>query len=126
MMHQQWDPIVIGKPPKKNNDYNTQQKWSQNTTSQKNRKLERLADEGGRLQHVEIPHNLKLALQKGRTAKQWTQKDLALALNLKPSIINDYETGRTIPDNALISRMEKTLGVKLPRAHKPNHQSHDI
>lgn len=116
MDHQQWEPIVIGKPRQKKDDT---PKWSQDSNAQKNRKVERLADEGGRLQHAEVPHDLKLALQKGRTAKQWTQKDLALTLNLKPAIINDYETGKAVPDNALISRMERALGVKLPRAPKP-------
>ena len=91
---------------------------SQDSNSQKNRKVENIVDEGKRLQHAEVPHNLKLALQKGRAAKQWTQKDLALKLNIKPVVINDYETGKAVPDNALISRMERALGVKLPRAPK--------
>lgn len=33
-------------------------------------------------------------------------------------IINDYEAGRAIPDNALIGKFERVLGVKLPRAPK--------
>jgi|EP00769_Ergobibamus_cyprinoides_P001291 putative transcription factor len=56
-----------------------------------------------------------LALQQARTAKGLKQKDLAVKLAVKPTVINDYESQRAVPDNRLIQKMERTLGVKLPR-----------
>jgi len=32
--------------------------------------------------------------------------------------VQSYEAGKAIPNNALIARMERALGVKLPRAPK--------
>ena len=58
------------------------------------------------------------ALRKARQAKGLTQKQLAQQLNEKPALINDYESGRAIPDNALIAKIERMLGSKLPRQAK--------
>ena len=55
---------------------------------------------------------------KARTAKGLTQKQLAAQLNLQPQVINEYERGTAIPNNAVIARIEKALGAKLPRAPK--------
>eukprot|EP01054_Gregarina_sp_Poly1_P003436 Gregarina_sp_Poly_1__3435@NODE_199_length_11565_cov_209_900244_g178_i0_p9_GENE_NODE_199_length_11565_cov_209_900244_g178_i0NODE_199_length_11565_cov_209_900244_g178_i0_p9_ORF_typecomplete_len144_score24_28HTH_3/PF01381_22/1_4e09MBF1/PF08523_10/1_3e09MBF1/PF08523_10/5_2e02HTH_19/PF12844_7/8e07HTH_31/PF13560_6/4_5e03HTH_31/PF13560_6/1_2e05HTH_37/PF13744_6/0_00038MqsA_antitoxin/PF15731_5/0_00045HTH_26/PF13443_6/9_9e03HTH_26/PF13443_6/0_054HTH_25/PF13413_6/0_076Phage_CI_repr/PF07022_13/4_9e03Phage_C len=55
-------------------------------------------------------------LQKARMAKKMTQADLAKAINEKPSVVNDYEGGRAIPNGAIISKMQKVLGAKLPKA----------
>ena len=42
-----------------------------------------------------------------------TQKDLATKVNEKPSVINDYESGRAVPDQKVLSKLERALGVKL-------------
>ena len=48
-----------------------------------------------------------------RTEKKMTQKDLATKINEKPTVINDYESGRAIPNQQILGKMEKALGVKL-------------
>ena len=53
-----------------------------------------------------------------RNAKKLSQKGLAQQCMIPQGIINDYEAGRAIPDNALIGKFERVLGVKLPRAPK--------
>ena len=65
-----------------------------------------------------VSFNLRTALQKARQAKGLTQKQLAQHLNEKPALINDYESGRAIPDNALVAKIERVLGSKLPRQPK--------
>lgn len=65
-----------------------------------------------------VDHDLKMAIQQGRNAKGWTQTELALKLCVKPTIVNSYENGTAIPDNAFIAKMEIVLGCKLPRAPK--------
>ncbi|KAG9318166.1 multi protein bridging factor 1-domain-containing protein [Chiua virens] len=48
-----------------------------------------------------------------RLEKQLTQKDLAQKTNEKPSVIQDYESGKAIPNPQILSKMERVLGVKL-------------
>ena len=47
-----------------------------------------------------------------------TQKQFATAMNVKPSTIMNYETGKAIPDNHFISKLERYYKTKLPRAKK--------
>jgi len=65
-----------------------------------------------------VTHDFKLALQKARQEKGWAQKDLAAKLNVKPSVINDYESGKVVPQPAFISQMNRVLGVQLPKIPK--------
>merc|ERR1712151_811232 len=65
-----------------------------------------------------VGHDVKIAIQKARQQKGWNQKQLAQEIGVKPDIIRDYECGKAIPDNALIAKIEKKTGVKLPRAPK--------
>jgi len=54
----------------------------------------------------------KLIMQ-GRMAKEMTQKDLATKINEKPQVINDYEAGRAIPNNQILSKVERVIGIRL-------------
>jgi len=60
----------------------------------------------------------KIALQQARTAQNLTQKDLAQKLNVKQSVIVDYESGKAIPNSGIISLMNRVLGVSLPKIAK--------
>ena len=62
--------------------------------------------------------SLGKAIQQGRTAKKLTQKQLATSLNEKPQVIQQYENGQAIPNPQIISKIERALGVKLPRPPK--------
>ncbi|KAI9268230.1 multi protein bridging factor 1-domain-containing protein [Phascolomyces articulosus] len=53
------------------------------------------------------------ALQKARQEKGITQKDLAQKINEKPQVVNDYESGRAIPNQQVLGKLERALGVKL-------------
>jgi putative transcription factor len=53
------------------------------------------------------------AIQLARAEKKLTQKDLATKINEKPQVINDYEAGRALPNQQLLGKMERALGVKL-------------
>lgn len=68
--------------------------------------------------HQTVTHDFKLALQKARTAKGWTQADLAKQMNVKQTIIQDYESGKAIPQGAFISQLNRTLGTVLPKIPK--------
>ena len=45
------------------------------------------------------------------------QKDLAQKVNEKPSVIQDYEAGKAIPNPQILGKLERALGVKLRGAN---------
>jgi len=53
------------------------------------------------------------AIQTARMEKQFSQKDLAQKINEKPSVLQDYESGKAIPNPQILGKLERTLGVKL-------------
>ncbi|KAI6043029.1 multi protein bridging factor 1-domain-containing protein [Pisolithus marmoratus] len=53
------------------------------------------------------------AIQTARMEKSMTQKDLAQKTNEKPSVIQDYESGKAIPNPQILGKLERALGVKL-------------
>ena len=75
--------------------------------------------EGDEFKLPKIGNNLKVAIMQARVAKKMSQKDFAQKLGVPVDIVNKYESGKIIPDNKFIAKMERTLGAKLPRAIKP-------
>ena len=61
---------------------------------------------------------LKTNLMKARLEKKLTQAQLAQQINELPKVVQDYEAGKAIPNQAIISKMERALGVKLRPAKK--------
>mmetsp|Transcript_25151 Transcript_25151/g.39499 ORF Transcript_25151/g.39499 Transcript_25151/m.39499 type:complete len:115 (-) Transcript_25151:1738-2082(-) len=81
------------------------------------RKLE-AEDDDAPMRLETVGRDLRLALAQARQAKGLSQKDLASKLMIPPKTIQDYEAGKAIPNNALIAKMERALGCKLPRQAK--------
>ena len=77
-----------------------------------------LEEETEQFKHKTTGTELRLAITQARAAKGLTQKQLAASLNMQPQVIQEYEKGTAIPNNAVIARIEKALGAKLPRAKK--------
>lgn len=71
--------------------------------------------------HSTVTQEFKTALMKARQQNKWSQKDLANKMNVKVSLIADYENGKAIPEPQVIQKLNSTLNVKLPRIpkHKP-------
>ncbi|KAI0057133.1 MBF1-domain-containing protein [Artomyces pyxidatus] len=53
------------------------------------------------------------AMQTARMELKLSQKDLAQKVNEKPSIMQDYESGKAIPNPQILGKLERALGVKL-------------
>ena len=70
-------------------------------------------DEPDHVQHKQLSREVCLRIQQGRQAKGWTQKEFAARLSVKAQVVNDYESGRAIPTQQLLAKMERVLGVKL-------------
>tara|TARA_Y100000389_G_scaffold204956_1_gene261232 strand:+ start:14541 stop:14873 length:333 start_codon:yes stop_codon:yes gene_type:complete len=99
-MYQDWNTIVFNNKPKTNTD-NKQQFNSQLPNQHKK---------------LEPPKELAKQIQQARTANNLTQKQIAQQLQLTVNTYNLWESGRTIPTNLEIARIEKLLKIKLPRS----------
>jgi putative transcription factor len=44
----------------------------------------------------------------------------------KKSIISDYESGRAIPNSAIIGKIERALGVRFPKDSKKNKKNKNV
>ena len=47
-----------------------------------------------------------------------TQVELAQKVMEKQSVISEYEAGKAIPNQAVISKIERVLGIRLPKQKK--------
>ncbi|XP_010133052.1 PREDICTED: endothelial differentiation-related factor 1, partial [Buceros rhinoceros silvestris] len=77
-------------------------------------KLDRETEE---LHHDRVPLEVGKVIQQGRQSKGMTQKDLATKINEKPQVIADYESGRAIPNNQVMGKIERAIapGVRPPK-----------
>ena len=69
----------------------------------------------------EVPQmtlELRRAIAQARQNMEWKQKDLAMALGVKEQVISHYESGKAVPENSMIARMEQAMKCKLPRIPK--------
>ncbi|KAF9114763.1 multiprotein-bridging factor 1 [Mortierella sp. AM989] len=53
------------------------------------------------------------AIAQARGALKLTQKELGVKVNEKQTVINDYEAGRAVPNQQILGKLERALGVKL-------------
>ncbi|GAB2229870.1 hypothetical protein Droror1_Dr00014126 [Drosera rotundifolia] len=73
----------------------------------------KLDEETEVLAHERVPTELKKAIMQARQDKKLTQSQLAQLINEKPQIIQEYESGKAIPNQQIIGKLERALGVKL-------------
>ncbi|KAK8691348.1 hypothetical protein V6N13_074859 [Hibiscus sabdariffa] len=80
------------------------------STSLNTRKLD---EDTENLAHERVPTELKKAIMQARMDKKLTQAQLAQIINEKPQIIQEYESGKAIPNQQIIGKLERALGAKL-------------
>lgn len=73
-------------------------------------KLDRETEELG---HDKVSLDVGRLIQQGRNEKKLTQKELATRINEKPQVINEYESGRAIPNQQVLAKIERVIGLKL-------------
>ena len=49
----------------------------------------------------------------GRLAEKLTQAQLAQQINERPQVVQEYESGKAIPNQQILAKLERVLGVKL-------------
>ncbi len=65
-----------------------------------------------------VSDNLSRALMDARNAKKMTQKQLAQDMSVHVSIIQSYENGTAIPDPGILNKLDRALGIHLPRTKR--------
>ncbi|CAN4102964.1 unnamed protein product [Withania somnifera] len=85
-------------------------KAASSSTTLNTRKLD---EDTENLAHQKVPTELKKAIMHARQEKKLTQAQLAQLINEKPQIIQEYESGKAIPNQQIISKLERALGAKL-------------
>lgn len=120
---QHWDSVTVLRKNKRqlkdngftkssltNNNITVEKKGGNREIGSKLAKLDN-ADEAEKIETVSL--SLSQKIQQGRVAKGMKQKDLATKINVKPQVIGDYESGRAVPDNKILGKIERALGIKL-------------
>merc|ERR1711907_857001 len=74
------------------------------------RKLDE-ADEAGHIEKVSL--DLRIKIQQARMAKKMTQDQVAKAINEKKQTVNEYESGKAVPNQQVLGKLERILGAKL-------------
>ncbi|EGT53362.1 hypothetical protein CAEBREN_25422 [Caenorhabditis brenneri] len=78
-----------------------------------NKNTLRLDEETEELHHEKVALSLGKVMQQARATKGWTQKDLSTHINEKPQVVGEYESGKAVPNQQILAKMERALGVKL-------------
>ncbi|GAB2289248.1 Multiprotein-bridging factor 1c [Dionaea muscipula] len=74
------------------------------------KKLDEVTEPAG-FEHVSV--EVRQAIQKARIEKKMSQAELAKRINERPQVVQEYENGKAVPNQAVLAKMERVLGVKL-------------
>lgn len=77
--------------------------------------LRKLEESTEVFEHRTVNRNLAQAISQARQAKKMTQAQLATAINERPQIISQYESGQAIPNPQILNKLDRALGIHLPR-----------
>jgi putative transcription factor len=73
----------------------------------------KLDQETEELHHNTVGLDVGKLMQQGRQQKGLTQKDLATKICEKIQVVNEYESGKAIPNQQVLGKIERALGMKL-------------
>ena len=119
MDHKDWNTVIIhGKNAKTAKPTPTVKQHIKNSSVKNDNNMKKLDEETENFTIQKVSVELKDAISKARTAKRLTQKQLAQSINEKVDVIQSYENGKAIPNNSIIMKMQKILGVKLTGLNK--------
>ncbi|CAN6169559.1 unnamed protein product [Urochloa humidicola] len=60
-----------------------------------------------------VAAEVRAAIQKARVAKGWSQVELAKRISERAQVVQEYESGKAAPAQAVLAKMERALEVKL-------------
>ncbi len=106
---------VVNAARRRGDEVSTEQKYGaasnrQHGTSLNTAKLDRETEE---LKHDKVSMGVGKLIQQGRQAKGWTQKELATKICEKPQVVTEYEQSKAVPNQQILAKLERCLGIKL-------------
>ncbi|RHW69128.1 Multiprotein-bridging factor 1 [Trypanosoma brucei equiperdum] len=73
----------------------------------------RLDEDTETLKVKRVDNGLRLAIQKARQAKGWTQQMLAQQIAERVGVVTEYENGKAVPEERVLVKMERAFGIHL-------------
>ncbi|XP_027176694.1 multiprotein-bridging factor 1c [Coffea eugenioides] len=129
---QEWEPVVLQKSRPKAQDLRDPKAVNQALRTGGQVQTFKKADAGAnkkaappavnarKLDEAEEPAALgrvstevRQAIQKARIEKKMSQAELAKQINERPQVVQEYENGKAVPNQAVLAKVERVLGVKL-------------
>ncbi len=74
------------------------------------------------IKYETVKHECSHAVQQARLDAELSQAQLAKKINEKTGVVVDIENGHARYDAFVINKIEKALGVKIPRGRKSKKQ----
>lgn len=114
---QDWTPVILTKHTKPTTSENTKKVVKQTINSQlPGIKVKQIWDEKDPnsdpdIHPILVTRKFSQQIQKARIDKSMTQKQLANAICIPVSVINEYEQGKGIHNSNYISKIKKYLGI---------------
>lgn len=118
-----WDSVTVLRKninQQKKNGLSTSTIINPNATVEKKTANHEIGSKLAKLDKADEPDEIKTItlsmgqkIQQARLAKGMKQKDLSNKINVKPQVIAEYENGKAVPDNKIIGKIERALGIKL-------------
>ena len=124
MSDQDWNDVVWRKnKSSKNSIHNdkdapapiTVKKYQQKNNNKPTTNMKKLEEDTENLAVERVSNDIKVEIQKARTAKKLTQKQLATMINERQDVIQSYENGKAIPNQQVLNKLRRALGIRLKK-----------
>lgn len=73
----------------------------------------KLDEDNETLKVKKVDPQLRIRIMKARQGLNWSQQDLAQRISERASVVAEYESGKAVPDERVIVKMEKAFGLHL-------------
>ena len=100
--HQDWKQIYISLDNRKKEKKKNKKKGPSNNLDDTNIDT---------FKNKKVDGSFSIKMKQGRSNKNMTQKELAQKINVKPAVINEYESGKAIPNPKTLNNIKKILGI---------------
>jgi putative transcription factor len=117
MEHQDWTPVTFHKrTPADVQKQMVPKKKSPNKSVADPAHAHVIADESESFHLETVSPKLRQQILQARLNAKLTQVQLAQRINEQPKTIQEYENGKAIPDNRILQKLSKVLGVVLKKS----------
>ena len=109
MEYQDWKPVKLINKTKKTENKTKKQTQNPPGTSQ----FRKLDSNDPPSPPKPLGVDIRRAIQQGRMDRKMSQKDLANRLNISVNDLKNYEAGKTVPNKAVLRRINNVLKIKI-------------